>query len=140
MLLVSSLQEDSQMGPSLFCPAGQGDSQAFAAAELFEVVRDGHDFAKCKVLLDMVAEVNCREPEDGNTPLHVAAEESHVAIVQLLLAAQADPESKNNYCLKPLDLADNNTEAFELLNACTATAKMDRRRGFVIAGPLLEVS
>ena len=37
-----------------------------------------------------------RVPQDGNTPLHLAADNGHAAFVGALLAAKADKEAKEN--------------------------------------------
>ena len=37
----------------------------------------------------------CRAPQDGCTLLHVAAQEGHASVVELLLAAGADTDAKN---------------------------------------------
>ena len=37
----------------------------------------------------------CRAPQIGWTPLHWAAEKGHAAVVEKLLAAQADKEAKD---------------------------------------------
>ena len=38
----------------------------------------------------------CRAPQRGRTPLHLAADEGHAAVVGQLLAAKADMETKNH--------------------------------------------
>ena len=38
----------------------------------------------------------CRAPQRGDTPLHIAANKSHVAVVEKLLAAGAATETTNN--------------------------------------------
>ena len=35
----------------------------------------------------------CRVPQDGCTPLHLAAEKGHAAVVEALLAAEADKDA-----------------------------------------------
>ena len=37
----------------------------------------------------------CRVPQDGETPLHLAAHRGRVAVVEQLLAAGADVEAKD---------------------------------------------
>ena len=37
----------------------------------------------------------CRATQNGSTPLHWAAEKGHAAVVERLLAAQADKDAKN---------------------------------------------
>merc|ERR1712232_1233394 len=56
--------------------------------ELCDAVRSG-DKKELERLLEsgVVKNVNWRRPEDGNTALHVAAEEGHGAVVRALLAA-----------------------------------------------------
>ena len=38
----------------------------------------------------------CRAPQNGGTPLHLAAAEGHAAVAGQLLAAKADVEAKDN--------------------------------------------
>ena len=37
----------------------------------------------------------CRAPQDGDTPLHIAALKGHATVVEQLLAAGADMEAKD---------------------------------------------
>lgn len=63
------------------------------------------DVPKVKELLAKnPALVNDRE-EDGSTPLHVAARLGQQELVQLLLAAKADPSATNLFGLTPLQMA-----------------------------------
>lgn len=49
--------------------------------------------------------VNAKTDKDGVTPLHIAAQEGHVDIVDYLLSNQADPNIKNKDGETPLHLA-----------------------------------
>jgi len=53
------------------------------------------------LLLAGKASVNVRN-NDGNTPLHLAASNDHVEIVELLLAGKTDVNAKNNLGNTPL--------------------------------------
>ena len=46
--------------------------------------RDGGHLCEC-----------CSAPQSGNTPLHMAANNDHAAVVEKLLASGADKEAKN---------------------------------------------
>mmetsp|Transcript_57308 Transcript_57308/g.92856 ORF Transcript_57308/g.92856 Transcript_57308/m.92856 type:complete len:131 (+) Transcript_57308:210-602(+) len=102
--------------PELFLCARRGDA---SGCEAFTS-------AKCS------QDVNFQEPEHGNTALHVAAEEGHAEVVRVLLASHADPGTKNNYGLKPLELAALGSETFTLLKDCTAPGDAGRRGGFTL--------
>eukprot|EP00438_Fugacium_kawagutii_P009615 Skav215641 [mRNA] locus=scaffold736:276555:277842:- [translate_table: standard] len=66
-------------------------------------------------LLQGGADVNWKRPKDGNTALHLAAEMGHLEVVQLLLAARADPESHNDFALSPFALAQHDSTVETLL-------------------------
>jgi ankyrin repeat protein len=58
-----------------------------------------------KLLIDRGAEVNRHDSLFKYTPLHHAAQDGNVELVQLLLAAKADPTAKESHGKTPLDLA-----------------------------------
>ncbi|KAF4654809.1 hypothetical protein FOL46_008535 [Perkinsus olseni] len=62
--------------------------------------------------------IDHKHPPQGNTLLHVAAEEANTELVRLLLQeANASPFIANDYGLEPSSMAGPNTEAFKLLVA-----------------------
>mgnify|MGYP002804596805 FL=1 len=87
--------------------------------QLLKLAQQG-DASACDQLIGHYAiPVNFQDPEEGNTPLHLAAEEGHESVVRVLLAAKANPEARNNYSLRPVDLADSSSSAFHLLSEVT---------------------
>eukprot|EP00929_Paragymnodinium_shiwhaense_P050834 TRINITY_DN25605_c0_g1_i1.p1 TRINITY_DN25605_c0_g1~~TRINITY_DN25605_c0_g1_i1.p1 ORF type:complete len:166 (+),score=34.04 TRINITY_DN25605_c0_g1_i1:103-600(+) len=110
-------------------------------APLVEAARNGN-VDECREISvrclqsGLPVDVNCTEPEDNNTALHVAAEEGHAEIIQFLIEMRANTELKNGYGHRPIDLAEPNTAAFELLKRVTeASGKTDRRYGISVAAP-----
>merc|ERR1719263_1687924 len=73
--------------------------------------------------------VNFKEAEDGNTALHIAAEQDHPGLVKALLDAKADPDLKNDGGLKALDLTSTGTEVSRLLEPVTKKTNQDKRYG-----------
>jgi ankyrin repeat protein len=73
-----------------------------------------------KVLLDRGADVNARQAE-GVTALHEAAQSGDGEIIQMLLAAGADPEAASPKFGKPRDMAlkGGHKEAARLLDSAT---------------------
>jgi hypothetical protein len=61
-------------------------------------------------LLERGAPVNAQTGE-GHTALHAAADGGHAEVVQMLLAAKADPNVRNAAGDRPIDLARRRGEA-----------------------------
>mmetsp|Transcript_129304 Transcript_129304/g.253235 ORF Transcript_129304/g.253235 Transcript_129304/m.253235 type:complete len:143 (+) Transcript_129304:64-492(+) len=76
-----------------------------------------------------IKDVNWRKPADGNSALHVAAEEGFEQAVQALVDARADPELNNDFGLKPINLAPHGTAVFALLMKVTKPMDESQRRG-----------
>ncbi|CAE7482045.1 Trpa1 [Symbiodinium sp. CCMP2592] len=88
--------------------------------KLFKSAERG-EAAECRgLLVDFPRAVNSRSAPDGNTPLHVAAEEGQVETVQVLLQMKANPELRNDYSLRAIDLVEADTAVFNLLNDQTS--------------------
>merc|ERR1712176_858609 len=79
------------------------------------------DSDECTRLLDSgtVKDINWRRPEDGNTAMHLAAEESHVNVVSVLLTRGADVEITNDFLLTPFALATPGGVTEKLLGEVT---------------------
>lgn len=68
--------------------------------------------------------------EVGNTPLHIAAEKNHIAMVALLLENGADPCAKNRDGYTPIDLAvleEHNIITKKLLSAAPNFIQISNR-------------
>ncbi|CAK0882688.1 unnamed protein product, partial [Prorocentrum cordatum] len=104
-------------------PAATGPCQ-----ELCEFASRG-DLDGCRLLLrgGRVEDLNWRRPSDGNSALHLAAEEGHETVVRLLVAAGASPETKNAFGLKPIALVAPDTEVYKMLDVLTAPMEAVRR-------------
>jgi len=105
------------------------DAEAEAGADsprrqLFSCALRG-DVDGCQSLLaaDSMLDINWQRPADGNTALHVAADQGHVEVARLLLGAGAQPEATNNFMLTPFSLAAKGSTVERLL------AKLTRRLG-----------
>lgn len=87
------------------------------------------DLEACRELLDSgrVANVNWKRPKDGNTALHLAADASHISVVEVLLEAKADPEAYNDFLLSPFALAAQGSETERLLKKVTKPLGEERR-------------
>merc|ERR1712129_473467 len=79
------------------------------------------DAEECQRLLESgtVKDVNWKRPDDGNTALHLAAEEGHMQVVKLLLAAGADPEKTNSFFLTAFAIAPQGSRVEALLAGLT---------------------
>lgn len=88
------------------------------------------DAEACKRLLDSgdILDVNWKRPEDGNTALHVAAEEGHAKVARVLLAAGASPEVTNDFLLTPFVLAEKGGQAERVLSKVTRPLDSEARR------------
>lgn len=89
-----------------------------ADSELIQAVRCG-DYKGCGQALEDGADVNAAEPEQFDTPLHIACRcnntEADAAIFDLLLAHGADPNRENVFGETPMHIAAK--EAPQLLKA-----------------------
>lgn len=56
---------------------------------------------KILVAANGIADLNARLNNDGNTPLHLAATQGHIGMIEALLAAGARPDVENNDGLTP---------------------------------------
>ena len=75
---------------------------------------------RSKLLLGKNANPNIQD-EDGISPLHLAAQNGHTQVVELLLEHEAEKDIKNNQGFTPLSLAaqKGHTQVVELLQrAC----------------------
>mmetsp|Transcript_40987 Transcript_40987/g.92208 ORF Transcript_40987/g.92208 Transcript_40987/m.92208 type:complete len:284 (-) Transcript_40987:83-934(-) len=90
------------------------------------------DVAECQRMLEAAAvpSLNWKRPDDGNSALHIAAEEGNPQMVRLLLAAGADPEATNDFHLKPFALAEHGQEVERILEAVTKPLG-DEKRGAI---------
>ena len=59
------------------------------------------------LLLQMGANPNAKD-KHGNTPLHDAANDGHIAVIKALLRAGASPKSRNKRGDRPVDMAKTN--------------------------------
>merc|ERR1712060_258701 len=91
------------------------------------------DVEECKRLLDSgtVQDVNWQRPEDGNTAMHIAAEESQLGVVSLLLTRGANVEITNDFLLRPHALAAHGGATEKLLDEVTKPLGEDRRNAYV---------
>lgn len=90
-----------------------------AQAKLFESTFNG-DLEALVVLLKQPLgkeALKLREPDDGNTALHVAAAEGQLQAAAELLKAGADPEMTNFIGQKPVHMAAPGTNVHSLLQA-----------------------
>lgn len=89
------------------------------------------DLDECRRLLQSgaIQDLNWSAPEDGNTPLHIAADSNHEPVARALLEAKADPAQVNDFGLNPFHLAERGTDTYKLLNRVTRrTDKGESRR------------
>jgi len=68
------------------------------------------DYETVKAYLKNDIDINTRDPENGYTALHWAAEKGQMKIVKLLIEKGANLNAKTKNNLTPLNLADNNFE------------------------------
>ena len=91
-----------------FSPEARARRAAFDTPEhrrqLWLATLNGNE-AAARDLIVRGADVNCREPGSGSTPLVVAAEMGHDAIVRALLDAGADTDLAANDGATPLHIA-----------------------------------
>ena len=87
----------------------------FRLIKLREAIREG-DIEAVKRHLGADMDVNARD-DNGWNPLHLAAENGHKEIAELLIAKGADVNAKNKYGDTPLGLAISRkqTETADLL-------------------------
>lgn len=87
-----------------------------------------------KLLLDRGAEVNVYDTESGFTPLHLAAQQNHPAVIRRLLAAGAQVDVRNQWQQTPLWQAawqnwHGNTEIAHILIAQGAQIDVPDEKG-----------
>jgi len=113
--------------------APAAEAQDADTVPFFDAARRG-DARSLARLLSSNVNVNATEPKDGNTALHVAVDEGHSAIVEVLLNVSADASKGNDCGLKPIDLAEPNTEVFTLLSKAMPAVDVTkgRRRGLTV--------
>lgn len=108
--------------------------------ELHSAASSG-DLDVCSRLLGsgQIRDLDWTLPEDGNTALHVAADNDHEDILRMLLAAKANPEARNDFGLSPFCLAERGTGTYNLLVRATrknaAHRRNARKTGAVVAPP-----
>jgi TonB family protein len=97
---------------------------------IHDAARDG-DLAKVKSLLQMQLGAVSSKDDNGNTPLHCAAENGHKDVVALLLANKAEVNAKNNQGETPLHVAASKgkKDIAELLLAGQADANAKNSDG-----------
>mmetsp|Transcript_56943 Transcript_56943/g.101935 ORF Transcript_56943/g.101935 Transcript_56943/m.101935 type:complete len:161 (-) Transcript_56943:248-730(-) len=100
-----------------------------AACEELCASAERGDVEVCQRLLGdgSIKDVNWRRPSDGNSALHLAAEEGHCVAVQVLIAAGACSQVTNNFGLTPIALADRGSEVYRLLDETTKPHGESRR-------------
>uniref|UniRef100_A0A6V0FK50 Uncharacterized protein n=1 Tax=Zooxanthella nutricula TaxID=1333877 RepID=A0A6V0FK50_9DINO len=101
--LQADLPESDRPSQELCSAAVKGDTP-----ELQRLLQEGK-----------VKDVNWQRPGDGNSALHLAAEEGHTKAVTALVAAKADPELQNDFGLNAIALAEQGSEVYALLDALT---------------------
>eukprot|EP00913_Durusdinium_trenchii_P017309 g16277.t1 len=92
------------------------DVQLELQDQLLKLAEKGEAAACDELITHHSLEVNFQEHQEGNTALHLAAEEGHDSVIRVLLAAKANPNARNTYSLRAIDLADSSSVAFSLLN------------------------
>jgi ankyrin repeat protein len=80
-----------------------------AGSELIEATKK-QDVQAVRALLKQRSDIHATEA-DGSTALHWAAQRSHLELVELLLAAGANPDAATRYKIPPLYLASLNGHA-----------------------------
>lgn len=80
------------------------DQPQLADTAFHEAVRSG-DYGKVVVLLSDNPDLATSPGKDGWMPLHLAVQNNHQEIVQLLLAKGVDASAKNSVGVTPLHLA-----------------------------------
>lgn len=96
------------------------------AKDIFDYVTEGNIEEVEAWLNDEENDID-EETEDGDTPLHLAAEHNHTEIVQLLLNKGANVDAQNQSLNTPLHLAaaGYHIESVELLLSKNANALID---------------
>jgi uncharacterized protein len=91
---------------------------------LMKAAREGTDDI-AKLLLERGAKVNMKDG-DGSTALNDAVDRGHLSMVDLLLAAKADPNTVNKYMQSPLSnaIAAGNAEIAEALLKAKAKSEL----------------
>jgi len=97
-----------------------------ALAQLEELVTavEANDIPKVNILCRRKELLNMKHPEkDGNTALHIAAENDFVDIVKILIEAGADPDALNDFGLTPVALCDVASDSCKILNELAPTKR-----------------
>jgi len=112
-------------------------------AELFEAASKGN-VDGVKQALKKGADINALNLEYRETPLHVAIDNSHIAVVELLLASGANPNIISNQNLTPLILAaamgDSSLPIVELLIAGNADLSLAPTAGSNAGGAPIHIA
>lgn len=62
---------------------------------IHSAIRWNKPIEEIKVLLTSPAAVNCEDEQNGNRPIHIAAQNGHLEILQLLVKLKVEVDSKN---------------------------------------------
>jgi TonB family protein len=100
--------------------------------EIHDAARDG-DLQRVKSLLIMQLGAVSSKDDNGNTPLHCAAEKGHKDVAELLLSHKAEVNAQNNKGEIPLHLAaeQGNKEVVELLLANKSDVNAKTNKGMM---------
>ena len=88
-----------------------------------------------KIFLDAACDVSATR-DDGNTPLHSAAENGHASVVRMLLAANAasDVTNKDNKTAFELAVENEHDDVIALLSVTKSDDKANRKRNVEKSG------
>lgn len=79
----------------------------FDQAKVHSACRWGKTKEEVSALLggDAAAAANCRDPKNGNQPLHIAAQNGHLELVKFLVSQKADVNGQNGTGATPLHMS-----------------------------------